>query len=286
MQDNAIHGAATDDIVRAQELGDVLEYPVEANTLIYQGSPVIVDGTGTASSASTPEAAIAIAGAGFFAGFALKRRDNRIGAVDFVGDSPGSGAAGAKRIRLQSRGRMVLWVLGSVHLDADVYATNSNEFTVNAPAAGAGYFVGRVAELQPDSPTGGLTRCTVAYDALAMFITSSAVQHVVTDPADTINTAMTADGAIAPRQGVVPLGGAAALAVSLADPATPADNGKFLRLVSTVAKAHVITVTGGLSGGASNTVTLGGAIGDMLVLEAVSGKWVMQPSINATASHV
>jgi hypothetical protein len=167
MQDNAIHGPATDDIVRSQELGDVTEYSVEANTILYQGSAVVMDGTSTGN-ASTPEAAIAVAGAGLFVGFALRRTDNRIGAVGFVGDSPGSGAAGAKRVRVQNRGKMVLWVLGTaVTIGQDVYATGSNEFTVTAPASGHGYFIGRICEFSLVTPaTGGLTRVTVEYDAV------------------------------------------------------------------------------------------------------------------------
>jgi hypothetical protein len=169
MQDNAIHGAATDDIVRAQELGDVLEFPVEADTIIYQGSAVIMDGT-SAGNASNPEDGIAVAGAGSFVGFALKRVDNRVGAVGFVGDAPGTGTAGAKRVRVQARGEMVLWILGSVAtVGQDVYALKSNEFTVTKPAAAHGYFVGRVARLSlQQAATGGLTRATVKYDAASM----------------------------------------------------------------------------------------------------------------------
>src|ERR1700722_9571394 len=115
MQDTAIHGAATDDIVRAQELGDVLEFPVEAASIIYQGSAVVVGGT-SAGNASTVEAGIAVAGAGVFVGFALKRTDNRVGAIGFIGDAPGTGAAGAKRPRVQSKGKMVVWALGTVVL--------------------------------------------------------------------------------------------------------------------------------------------------------------------------
>lgn len=171
MQDTAIHGAATDDIVRAQELGDVLEFPVEAASIIYQGSAVVVGGT-SAGNASTVEAAIAVAGAGVFVGFALKRTDNRVGGISFIGDAPGTGAAGAKRTKVQSKGKMVLWALGTVVLKADIYATSSNEFTATAPASGHGYFVGRVAELTSDPVTGGLTRCVVEYDAIGMSVSA------------------------------------------------------------------------------------------------------------------
>lgn len=74
--------------------------------------------------------------------------------------------------------------------------------------------------------------------------------------------------------------------MTLADPATPGDDGKILRIVSKTAHAHVITIAGGIAGGANNTITLGGAVGDTVELEAIAGKWYLRPSINATASHV
>jgi hypothetical protein len=96
-----------------------------------------------------------------------------------------------------------------------------------------------------------------------------------------------ASGAISQKEGLVTISKSSDVAtMTLADPSTPADDGKLLRVVSKTAKAHVITITGGLAGGSDNTVTLGGAIGDLVQLQAIGGKWYMLPSINATASHV
>lgn len=96
-----------------------------------------------------------------------------------------------------------------------------------------------------------------------------------------------ASGAISQKEGLVTISKSSDVAtMTVADPATPADDGKLLRIVSKTAKAHVITITGGLAGGSDNTVTLGGAIGDLVQLQAIGGKWYMLPSINATASHV
>jgi hypothetical protein len=106
------------------------------------------------------------------------------------------------------------------------------------------------------------------------------------DVAESVPTAIAVSGAIAQKQGAVRLGSAGALAMTLADPTSGTDDGKRLTLVASTAQAHVITVTGGLAGGTNNTVTLGGAIGDMVELEAIGGKWFLRPSINATASHV
>lgn len=92
--------------------------------------------------------------------------------------------------------------------------------------------------------------------------------------------------AITQKEGTVTLGSAGALAMTLADPATPADDGKKLSIVAKTAHAHVVTIAGGLAGGTNNTVTLGGAVGDTIELQAIEGKWYLRPSINATASHV
>ena len=92
-QDSPVQGSLTADCVRNWELGNVVEYPIDANVVIFAGSPVIVDGV-TAGFANVPETA---GGAGTFVGFAIKRRDNRVAAIQFIGDAPGSGLAGAAR---------------------------------------------------------------------------------------------------------------------------------------------------------------------------------------------
>ena len=61
--------------------------------------------------------------------------------------------------------------------------------------------------------------------------------------------------AITQKEGIVTLGSAGALAMTLADPATPADDGKKLSIVALTAHAHVITVAGLISGSAHNTIT-------------------------------
>jgi hypothetical protein len=106
------------------------------------------------------------------------------------------------------------------------------------------------------------------------------------DVQESVPAAKTVSAAISEKQGVIRLGSAGALAMTIADPTTGTDDGKRLTIVASTAQAHVITVTGGLAGGTNNTLTLGGAIGDMAELEAIAGKWFLRPSINATASHV
>lgn len=99
-------------------------------------------------------------------------------------------------------------------------------------------------------------------------------------------TDYTTAGAITQKSGNVTLSGAGALAMSLADPTAVTDDGKRLTIVCKTAHANVLTVTGGLGGGAHNTITFGGAVGDLTELEALGGKWFLLPSINATASTV
>jgi hypothetical protein len=106
------------------------------------------------------------------------------------------------------------------------------------------------------------------------------------DIQETVPAAKTASAAIAEKQGLVRLGSAGALAMTLADPTNVTDDGKRLTIMASTAHAHVVTVTGGLAGGALNTITLGGAIGDMAELEAIGGKWFIRPSINAAKSTV
>lgn len=104
------------------------------------------------------------------------------------------------------------------------------------------------------------------------------------DVQETVPAAKTVGAAIAEKQGLVRLGSAGALTMSLADPTNVTDDGKRLTIMASTAHAHIITVTGGIAGGAHDTITLGGAIGDMAELEAVGGKWFLRPSINAVAS--
>ncbi|HMH17192.1 MAG TPA: hypothetical protein VK572_03490 [Burkholderiales bacterium] len=167
-QDTPVQGALTADCVRNYELGNVVEYPIDANVVIYQGAPVIVDGVNVGF-ANNPEIAV---GAGVFAGFAIKRSDNRVGAISFVGDAPGSGAAGARRIRANTRGEVVLWVAGApTHVGATVYCVTSDTFTVTAPGSGSKYPIGRIAEFTQDPVTNSLTRVVVKYDAFGALLT-------------------------------------------------------------------------------------------------------------------
>lgn len=109
------------DALRAQEVGDVQEYPVIASDIIYGHAAVgLVDATGHARP---------LAAADRFVGFAERRVDNS------------AGAAAAKTVRVMCRGKIQLSVSGAVITDVGqaVYASDDDTFTFN-PASGA--FIG------------------------------------------------------------------------------------------------------------------------------------------------
>jgi hypothetical protein len=96
-----------------------------------------------------------------------------------------------------------------------------------------------------------------------------------------------ASAAITQKEGIVELVAISSTSsMTLADPATPADDGRILYIIAGTPKPYVVTIAGGISRGAYNTITFGGARGDMAVLMALAGKWFILPSINATLSTV
>lgn len=111
---------------------------------------------------------------------------------------------------------------------------------------------------------------------------------IITGPRTLTNYA--ANAAITQKEGTVTISKGSAAAMTLADPVAGAqaggDDGKILRIVSKTAFAHVITITGGLQGGALNTSTFAGAVGSTLELEAIAGKWYTRPSVGSTLSTV
>lgn len=87
--------------------------------------------------------------------------------------------------------------------------------------------------------------------------------------------AMTADGAITIKNGVVTLNKAGVLAATLANPTATTDDYKRLTIIALQAQANTVTVTGGFgNGGATKDVaTFSGAVGDNLNLMAYQGYW-------------
>lgn len=97
---------------------------------------------------------------------------------------------------------------------------------------------------------------------------------------------LAANGAITIKSGVALLTKAdGAVAATLAAPTPTTDDGKILYIVSTTAQAHTITATTigfNAADTAGDVATLGGAIGDGLVVVAYQGEWYVLAKTNAT----
>jgi hypothetical protein len=271
-QDYPVTANLTSDVVRNYELGNVCEYGIDANVVIYQGSPVIVDGV-VAGLANVPETA---AGAGSFAGFAIKRRDNRVGAIQFIGDAPGSGLAGALRTRVNTVGRILLWVGGlPTVVGLLVYCTASDTFSV-VKGAGA-YVVGRIVEFTQDAVTNTLTRCVVEFNCFA-------ADALADEAGGAPFLNYPANGAIGPYSGTAFLTKAGVGVYTLALPVAGTDDGKMLQIQSSTANAHTVTTPANGFNGATHIATFGGAIGDNITLRAQGGRWLVVDATNVVLS--
>ena len=98
---------------------------------------------------------------------------------------------------------------------------------------------------------------------------------VTTTPLVFQTQAMTADGAITIKNGVVTLDKAGVLAATLANPTATTDDYKRLTILALQAQANTVTVTGGFGNGSTgeDVATFSGAIGDNLNLMAYQGYW-------------
>jgi len=98
--------------------------------------------------------------------------------------------------------------------------------------------------------------------------------------------AAAADGAITAKTGIVSITKAGVAALTLADPATPADDGKRLSIIAATANAHTVdnSAGSGFNGGGtgSDVATFGGAVGDSMELVALGGIWHVLRLTNVT----
>lgn len=189
---------------------------------------------------------------------------------------------------------------GQLHVNgSSIYLDESGSVqTAAAVVAGASGTAGTVTVFPSTASKGkaqisctdqtGDTTCSIVVGAMA-----SARTLTITDPVASSAgihpqgiQAMTADGAITIKSGLVTLSKAGVLAATLADPTTTTDDGKVLRVVSLTANAHTISNAAGSgfngAGTAKDVATLGGAIGDGLTVIAYQGKWYVVGSVNAT----
>jgi hypothetical protein len=98
---------------RAYELGDMQEYPVAADAVIYEGSAVGKNGSGYARALQAGDA---------FLGFSMEPVDNT------------GGADGAVRVQVREEGKPELTVsnLAITDLNKPVYASDDNTFVLTA----------------------------------------------------------------------------------------------------------------------------------------------------------
>jgi len=94
---------------------------------------------------------------------------------------------------------------------------------------------------------------------------------------------LSANGAITIKSGVVLLTKADASAITLDIP-DAGDDGRILTVISETAKAHTLTITGGLNGAGegADVGTFGGAVGDYCRLVAYDGAWHSAGVLNVT----
>ena len=127
------------DAPRNVMLGDIQEYPVIADDIIYAGAAVGENGSGYARP--------------------LQAGDPFLGFADVKADNAG-GAAGDKRVRTRRRGTVRLTVAGATAITANdgakVYASDDNTFTLTAST---NTLIGTVDRWD------GSTDCLVAFDA-------------------------------------------------------------------------------------------------------------------------
>lgn len=170
-------------------------------------------------------------------------------------------------------------LVASRTMSADPIGTACKKVSVSANTFGAlsvtsltnsGLTSGRV----PYSGSGGLAadEAAFAYDAstntLSADVFKGAYQSTV--------TAKASDGAIASAPGAIVITKTSALGSStLATPTTTTHDGYILRIVSTTAFAHVVSVASGkVNGGSNTTITFtSAAIGDGVTLLAYQGVW-------------
>jgi hypothetical protein len=98
--------------------------------------------------------------------------------------------------------------------------------------------------------------------------------------------AMTADGAITIKSGIVTLDKSGVLAATLASPTATTDDFKTLTIVALSAQAHTVTPAAAFGNGGSgeNLATYSGVIGDSLTLMAYQGYWYIIGAHQVTIS--
>lgn len=111
----------------------------------------------------------------------------------------------------------------------------------------------------------------------ATALTATGAEINATCDLDTLQ-AMTEDGAITIKNGIVTLNKGSALAATLAAPVA-ADNGKMLTIYSLTAQAHTVTITGSPASTGDDVATFTNTIGNSITLRAYNLKWYVMGAL-------
>ncbi len=209
-----------------------------------------------------------------------------------------NGTAAASKALVLSAGGGIATITSATIItltSTTVNATTAHGTTVTAGASGTAGTVnifpgtgskGKLAVTATDNAGDTITSLVIGAQA-------GARTYTLTDPVAStasINpsaiAAASADGAIAIKNGFVPITKSASPAVlTLAAPTATTHDGMRIMLVSTTAKAHTVTqASDGFNGGGggADTATFGGAIGDGMTIVAYQGIWYVVSSVNVT----
>lgn len=162
------------------------------------------------------------------------------------------------------------------HASGAVVWTGPANYFSQAEPAGPCVAVNEVALPRIVAITGEIYQCS---DSAWVQYTEGGFQTFSAGAATTYTTA----GAITVKPGLSLIGSSGALSMTLASPAL-AQNGMVMAIFASTAQAHTITTTGGFNGGTTSrdVCTLGGAIGDGLVIQAWGGTWYVLTKTNCT----
>lgn len=159
---------------------------------------------------------------------------------------------------------------------AQAWTGPANYFSQSEPKAGPCTTTDEVALPRIVAITGAIFQCT---DSIWVKYSDGGFNEYSAGGTTTYTSA----GAITIKPGVSLVGSAGALAMTLAAPSVQ-QNGMTMAIFASTAQAHTITNTAGFNGGttARDVCTLGGAIGDGILIQAWGGVWYVLANRNCT----
>lgn len=166
--------------------------------------------------------------------------------------------------------------LADRHASGALIYTGPPSYFYNSDANGPCTLSSTVATPRINVTSGNIFTCS---DSLWVRYTLGGIGEYTTGAQTTYTTA----GAITVKPGLTLIGSSGALAMTLAAGSTQQD-GMMMSIFASTAQAHTITATAGFNGGttARDVCTLGGAIGDGIVIQSWGGVWYVIANRNCT----